>query len=462
MLHRPIVFLAAFLCLAAPVSAERVVPAGAAEMTLSFAPVVKATAPGVVNIYASRVVARRVSPFASDPFFSQFFGGLDRNVPQVQNSLGSGVIVDTGGIVVSNYHVVGDATDIRVVLSDRREFEAEVLLADEDADLAVLRLLGAEDLPAVPLADSDAAEVGDLVLAIGNPFGVGQTVSSGIVSGLARSGGRLTDQAGYYIQTDAPINPGNSGGALVDMSGSLLGINTSILTRSGGSDGIGFAIPANLVRQYVDQALTGHDEFRKPWAGVSVQQIEAALAAALDQPLPRGVVVVAIHPESPFAAEGLAPGDVILAVNGQPVNAPAELDFRLATLGLGTDADITWLHGGEEITARIRLAEAPDDPPAAPQRLSTRNLFDGLTIATINPRLIERHGLPLDAQGALVLEASGLSRNAGLRPGDLLVSLNGYGIETAADLARLTRGGPQAWELILRRGDRTLRIRLRG
>ncbi|MBT31166.1 MAG: serine protease, partial [Thalassobius sp.] len=217
------------------------------EIQLGFAPLVKQAAPAVVNIYAKRIVAERSSPFQNDPFFRQFFGNLGQPRQRVQNSLGSGVILSGDGIVVTNYHVVGEATEIRVVLTDRREFDAQVMLSDQESDLAVLQLEGAEDMPHLTLRDSDRVEVGELVLAIGNPFGVGQTVSSGIVSGLARSGAAVGSARGYFLQTDAAINPGNSGGALIDVNGRLIGVNTRILTRSGGSNGIGFAIPANLV-----------------------------------------------------------------------------------------------------------------------------------------------------------------------------------------------------------------------
>lgn len=461
-MHRSLTAGALILYLAAlPLQAERVAPTSAAQMSLSFAPIVKATAPGVVNIYASRVVAQRISPFARDPFFSQLFGGLEQTVPRVQNSLGSGVIVDPEGIVVSNYHVVGDANDIRVVLSDRREFDGEILLADQHTDLAIIRLKGASNLPAVDLANSDAAEVGDLVLAIGNPFGVGQTVTSGIISGLARSGG-VSDRSSYYIQTDAPINPGNSGGALVDMSGQLLGVNTSILSRSGGSNGIGFAIPANLVRQYVEQAQSGNSGFRSPWSGIAVQQVEASLAQALDQVVPQGVVIADIHPSSPFAAAGLQQGDVITAFDGLPVNTPSELDFRLATRRLGDRAEVSFLRNGQERTATVSIVEAPDEPPAAPETIQSRNIFSGLTVATLNPRLQESLDLPLGARGVVVTDVGDLAANSGLRRGDILIALNGHELATARDLASLVRGGPAAWELTLQRGDRTLRVRLRG
>ena len=211
--------------------AETRVPTSQAEISLGFAPLVKKAAPAVVNIYAKIVTQGSASPFRGDPFFEEFFRGFGQPRPRVQNSLGSGVILSDDGIVVSNYHVVGQATDIRVVLADRREFTARVLLGDKESDLAILQLEGAEGLPSLALRDSDRVEVGELVLAIGNPFGVGQTVSSGIVSGLARSGTATGNARGYFLQTDAPINPGNSGGALIDVNGDLIGINTSILTR---------------------------------------------------------------------------------------------------------------------------------------------------------------------------------------------------------------------------------------
>jgi len=243
--------------LAAPVSAQTVVPRNQTEIALGFAPLVREATPAVVNIYAKVVRASDANGVADDPFFKDFFNSLGVKRPTIQNSLGSGVILSSDGIVVSNYHVVGMATEIRVVLSDRREFNATVLLSDEESDLAILQLDDARGLPSLRLRDSDSVEVGELVLAIGNPFGVGQTVTSGIISGLARSGALTGNARGYFLQTDAAINPGNSGGALIDVNGDLIGINTAILSQSGGSNGIGFAIPANLVAQFVHQARSG-------------------------------------------------------------------------------------------------------------------------------------------------------------------------------------------------------------
>ncbi|NDR58559.1 trypsin-like peptidase domain-containing protein [Aliiruegeria sabulilitoris] len=450
------------LCLAVPATTQERPPVNEAEIQLSFAPVVRATAPAVVNIYASWVTERSASPFADDPFFSQFFEGFGRSSPRVQNSLGSGVIVDESGIVVSNYHVVRKATDIRVVLADRREFDGEVLLSDREADIAVIRLHDAEDLPALDLADSEATEVGDLVLAIGNPFGVGQTVSSGIISATARTGAATRTGSGYFLQTDAPINPGNSGGALVDMSGRLVGLNTSILTRSGGSNGIGFAIPSNLVAQYVAQAQVGNEAFVRPWSGMSVQQVDGALAAALGQGVPAGVLVSEIHPESPFASSGLRTGDVILSIAGLSVNTPDELDYRMVTLGAGTESEIELFRDGETMTVSVTLAEAPGDDSIEPVRLGGGSALSGLVLADVTPRLIDELDLPMSATGVIILRAGGASARLGLRPGDVVVNLNGVDIETAAQLEAQVTQGARGWEMVVERRGKLLRLRVRG
>lgn len=240
--------------------AQARIPGSSAEIALSFAPVAKKAAPAVVSIHTRKMVERRFDPFAGHPMFERFFRGMQRRPGFVQRgveqSLGSGVILDPSGIVVSNYHVVGGADEIIIVLEDGRELQGRVILADRETDLAVVRVDGASGLPALALRDSDTVEVGDLVLAIGNPFGVGQTVTSGIISALGR-GVAATGEPGMFIQTDAAINPGNSGGALVDMEGRLVGINTAILSRTGGSIGIGFAVPANIVSRIVDAARSG-------------------------------------------------------------------------------------------------------------------------------------------------------------------------------------------------------------
>ncbi len=450
--------LAAALCVA-PLWAETRVPESAQDITLSFAPVVKAAAPAVVNIYATRVVEERVSQFASDPFFEQFFQEFGQMQPRVQNSLGSGVIVSPDGFVVSNYHVVGQATEIRVVLNDRREFAASVVLGDEESDLAILRLDNVSDLPALAFRNSDEVEVGDLVLAIGNPFGVGQTVSSGIVSGLARSS--VGQGRGYFIQTDAAINPGNSGGALVDMQGRLVGINTAILTRDGGSNGIGFAIPANLVQTVVAQARDGADRFARPWAGVTGQAMDAAMADAMGLARPGGVLLSEIHPESPFAKAGMEPGDVVLSLGNAPTNTPQEMIFRLAALGIGATVPVNYLNVDGEKTAMVTLGAAPDVPPRDPATVTDNVALQGLTVERINPVVVSEQNLPMGSTGVIVADAQGLAAQVGLRAGDILLAINGTPITAPDEVIRAANEPTRRWAIDLVRQGQQMRLRFR-
>ena len=291
--------------------AETSVPKSQGQMQLSFAPVVKMTAPAVVNVYSKTLAAQDSQQgLFNDPFFRQFFGergNFRRPRKQAENSLGSGVIVDAAGLIVTNNHVIRGGTDIRVVLADKREFEAKLLLADERSDLAILKIdVGDEELAALPFGDSDNLEVGDLVLAIGNPFGVGQTVTSGIVSALARTQVGISDYQ-FFIQTDAAINPGNSGGALVNMAGELVGINTAIFSRSGGSIGIGFSIPSNMVKTVVQSAESG-TKIQRPWSGANLQDVTADIAESLGFARPEGALIATLHPDSPLAGRRAAAG----------------------------------------------------------------------------------------------------------------------------------------------------------
>ncbi|MEO0680947.1 MAG: trypsin-like peptidase domain-containing protein [Pseudomonadota bacterium] len=454
---------ALWLALPAPAPAQTArVPDSQAEIQLSFAPVVKRAAPAVVNIYARRMAPRRASPFQGDPFFERFFQGLMPRGRSVQNSLGSGVIVSADGLVVSNHHVVGGAEEIRVVLADRREFDAQVLLSDPESDLAILRLDGAADLPFLRPRPSRGLEVGDLVLAIGNPFGVGQTVTSGIVSALARTRAAPQGGVGYFIQTDAPINPGNSGGALVDMRGRLIGVNTAIVTRSGGSNGIGFAVPAELVEQVVAQARAGRSTLARPWGGLAGQAVDGALSEALGLETPMGLVVAQLHPASPFAAAGLARGDVLLSLDNQPVAGPEEFDFRLAALGLGAQTTARWLSDGKRRRAEVTLGAAPDEPPRDPRRLGRQTALPGLQVANLNPALGEELGAPLGAEGVVVVDPGPVASRVGFRRGDVLLAFNGEPLDSPGELVRLARERPAAIAVdILRDGRRgTLRFRL--
>src|SRR5207249_1436872 len=288
----------------------RRVPSSPTELRLSYAPVVQRAAPAVVNVYAAKTVAVR-NPLFDDPIFRRFFGVPGAPGGQgdpVQRSLGSGVLVDPAGLIVTNNHVIEGADQVKVSLADKREFEADMVLKDSRSDLAVLRIRAQnERFPALELADSDALEVGDVVLAIGNPFAVGQTVTHGIVSAVARTQVGITDYQ-FFIQTDAAINPGNSGGALIDLKGNLIGINTAIFSRSGGSIGIGFAIPANMVKTVVQSAETG-GRIQRPWIGAETQDVTAEIADSLGFARPEGALIAGLHPNSPLAVAGLKRGD---------------------------------------------------------------------------------------------------------------------------------------------------------
>lgn len=441
--------------------AQQKVPTSQTEMQLSFVPLVKEASPAVVNIFANRIVEQRQSPFMGNPMFEDFFRSFGQSRPRVQNSLGSGVILSADGIVVSNYHVVGMATEITVVLNDRREFDARVLLGDQESDLAILKIESDEDLPWLELRDSDEVEVGELVLAIGNPFGIGQTVSSGIISGLARSGIATGNARGYFLQTDAPINPGNSGGALIDMTGALVGVNTSILTRSGGSNGVGFAIPANLVAQFVAQAKSGNDGFERPWAGVFGQSVDGDLAEGLGQIVPSGVILSAMHPLSSFKSAGLNVGDVILAIDGQEVNAPAEMLFRMSVRSIGDEIDVTYLRDGEMQNARVALIVAPDEPPANEQTVPEGVVLSGLSVANINPRVSAELGLPIDATGVVITRVPWQLQRVGLRRGDIITAINRREIENPDDVISSAADTSRGWRIDGISGGRSFSYRFR-
>ena len=456
-------FLIILLCLLAPVhGASQQVPTSKAQISLSFAPLVKKASPAVVNIYARRVVAARRSPFANDPVFGNFFRDFAQTRPQVQNSLGSGVILSDDGIVVSNYHVVGQATDIRVVLNDRREFSARVILGDEESDLAILQIDDpGESMPFLVLRDSSTVEVGELVLAIGNPFGVGQTVTTGIVSGLARSGTATGNARGYFLQTDAAINPGNSGGALIDTNGDLVGINTSILTRSGASNGIGFAIPAALVAQFLKQAKAGKTEFERPWAGITGQPVDSDLAETFGLSVPGGMVITGLHPSSPFVRAGFKAGDIITAVDGHPVNTPPEALFHMSVAGIGGRAMFTRLRDGDIDAVAVQLIPPPETPPREARELGGRDLLPGLRVANINPAVIAELNLPLRQSGVVVMTPGPNGARVGLSRGDIILAIDRQEVHQTKDVIDLLNRTARQVEMVVQRGSRRVALRFR-
>ncbi len=437
------------------------VPTSRELIHLSFAPVVKKVAPAVVNVFSRRVVRTAEGPAAlfNDPLFRRFFGNrMPSGVPRerVENSLGSGVILDAAGFVVTNHHVIKDAQEVLVVLPDRREFEAKIVLADEHADLAVLRIdAHGEKLPALQLGDSDALEVGDLVLAIGNPFGVGQTVTSGIVSGLARTIGANDFRS--FIQTDAAINPGNSGGALVDLDGRVVGINAAIFSQSGGSIGIGFAIPASLVRGVLQAAVSGR-KITRPWLGATGQGVTAEIAQSLSLPRPEGVLLNTVVPGGPAALAGLKPGDVVLEVEGHAIDDPEGLRFRIAIAAPDAPVRLTLWRAGQRREIVATLVPPPDLPARELTRLSGREPLSGAAIANLNPAFAEELGIDSAQRGVIVtaLAEGGLAERLGIEPGDILVSLNKQPIESVAQLQRLLAAAGPPWVVTVKRGDKLL------
>jgi Do/DeqQ family serine protease len=443
-------------------SPDRRVPSSPNELRLSYAPVVKRVAPAVVNVYAAKTVAVR-NPLFDDPIFRRFFGMPGGPGDQVQRSLGSGVLVDASGLVVTNNHVIEGADQVRVSLPDKREFEAEMVLKDSRSDLAVLRIKAQnERFPALELADSDALEVGDVVLAIGNPFAVGQTVTHGIVSAVARTQVGITDYQ-FFIQTDAAINPGNSGGALVDLSGRVVGINTAIFSRSGGSQGIGFAIPANMVKVVVASAKSGGSTVKRPWLGARLQAVTPEIAEGLGIKRPSGALVASVAPASPAARAGLKTGDLIIAIDGQAVDDANALEYRFATKAIGGHARLGVVRAGKELAVNVALEAAPE-APLEELVIASRSPFQGAKVSNLSPALAERLRLDPSSQGVVIVDIANGSpaQSLGFQPGDLLVSVNNAKIAKTRDLERVAGQQTRRWSITIVRAGQQLSVELRG
>ncbi len=416
------------------VDQTRIVPTTRSEITLSFAPVVKQAAPAVVNIYTKKVVQRRASPFAGDPFFERFFRDMfpaNRSRKRIENSLGSGVILDASGIVVSNYHVVGDADEITVILQDRREYEGRVILADKESDLAVLQLEDASNLPTLAIRDSDSLEVGDLVLAIGNPFGVGQTVTSGIISGLTRSGGARKGGAGVFIQTDAAINPGNSGGALVDMEGRLVGVNTAILSPNGGSIGIGFSMASNVVTKVVAQ-LKEFGETRRGWLGVSVQDLTPDLTRYFKLARSAGVLVTRVYERGPASKAGIRQGDILTAIGDHHVVNKSDYFQALSSYTIDDTFKLGIIRDGRGQQVRMRMSTLP----AGYAREFTQQWL-GIKVTNVSRK--SRQHFRLAAEEGVVLThvlPNGVCGQAGIQPGDVIRRVNRDKVKNQSDFEK--------------------------
>ncbi|HEY6993645.1 MAG TPA: DegQ family serine endoprotease [Xanthobacteraceae bacterium] len=444
---------------------ERRVPPSPHDLRLSYAPVVQHAAPAVVNVYAAKMVAVR-NPLFDDPIFRRFFGVPDGRGglgEQVQRSLGSGVIVDASGLVVTNNHVIEGADQVKVSLADKREFEAEMVLKDSRSDLAVLRIKAQhERFPALEFADSDALQVGDVVLAIGNPFAVGQTVTHGIVSALARTQVGITDYQ-FFVQTDAAINPGNSGGALVDLGGRLVGINTAIFSRSGGSQGIGFAIPANMVKVVVASARSGGSTVKRPWLGAKLQAVTPEIADSLGLKRPAGALVASVAATGPAARAGLRTSDLIIAIDGQPIEDSNAFEYRFATKVIGGSARLGIIRAGRELALTVALEPLPDTPHDE-LVISSSSPFQGAKISNLSPALADDLRLDPSTQGVVIVDvaAGSPAQRLGFQRGDLVVSVNNSRIARTRDLARVTAQASRRWSITILRGGQQMSVELRG
>ncbi len=446
-----------------PTMAEPSIPSDRHAVQLSYAPVVGKVAPAVVNIYTRRRVSTSSRSLFSDPFFERFFEGMPFGVPRerIESSLGSGVVIGSEGLIITNQHVIAGSDEIIVVLSDRREFEAKIVGSDDKIDLAVLLIdPDGEPLPFLEFGDSDGLEVGDIVLAIGNPFGVGQTVTSGIVSALGRSAVGLSDWRSF-IQTDAAINPGNSGGALVNLSSELIGVNTAIFSRSGGSIGIGFAIPANLVRVIVDSLVAGGKAVR-PWSGILGQSVDYEIGRALGLPTPRGMIIKAMHALSPAWEAGLKIGDVILSIDGHDIDNPQGLRYRMVTSALGVNIPIIFFREGKISETTMQVVMPPEDPPRDVMVLEGSNPLSGATVGNLSPGFAQELGLEWTRIGVVVLRVeSGYAARLGLRVGDIVLELAGEKITSTKQLLKILNQEPVEWEIKIDRGGKLMSVVVR-
>jgi len=394
--------------------------------------------PAVVNIASVKTVAVEQSPYLSNPFFGDLFGNIPHE--QVQKALGSGVIVSSDGYIITNDHVVAGADKVEVRLADNRVMTARIIGTDPKSDVAVVKI-EAKGLPAIPIGDSSRLRIGSFVLAVGNPFGLGQTVTMGIVSALGRSGLGITDYENF-IQTDAAINPGNSGGALVNMQGELVGINTAILSRSGGNVGIGFAIPVDLAMS-VKNSLVRYGKVVRGWLGVTAQEMDPKIAKSLGLASPRGILVADVAKGSPAALAGIQRSDVILAINGKPVGNPTSLRFAVSELPPGAQIKMTIFRSGREFIVPVKVGDLAKASATEESFLVKDNRFlAGITAASITPVLREQLNLAKDLAGVIVMDVKrgSAAQSSGIQPGDIIMKLGNLTINNLTDFKKAVSG----------------------
>jgi serine protease Do len=453
-----------------PPASLKLAPASEGPVHNSYAPVLKSVLPSVVNISSSKVVHTQVNmPEDMSPFFRQFFGGgegddnggpaIPRSHDQREKALGSGVIVSPEGYILTNNHVVDGATDVRVTLSDRREFQARVVGTDPKTDVAVLKI-DASNLSPITIGDSAKAEVGDTVLAIGDPFGVGQTVTKGIVSATQRGNLGIEDYEDF-IQTDAPINPGNSGGALVNDRGELVGINTAIITHgSGGSQGIGFAIPSNLARQVMGEILK-NGKVTRAYLGIYPQDVTPAIAKAFGEKEPKGVLVGNVSPDSPAQAAGIKRGDIILEVNSKPMVDSNQLRMDISMMQPGSDVKLKVVRDGSERDFNVKLNELPTETAEnRPQSGHREQALEGVDVANLTPETARQLHLSASTTGVVVerVNPSSPLADAGLQRGDVIQEVNHTPVKDTSEFQSALRKDMKDPLLLVNRGGQTLYI----
>lgn len=441
---------------------DKKIPDSELETQLSFAPVVKKTAPAVVNIYTKKkILVKQASPLFNDPAFRHLFdrglfGGVIKE--KIENSLGSGIIVGSDGVIITNNHVVAGASLITVILNDKSEYKANIILLDPKTDLAILKIdTEGKKLPFLEFMNSDDLEVGDLVLAIGNPFGLGQTVTSGIVSSTARTSVGISDYQ-FFIQTDASINPGNSGGALVNMEGKIAGINTAIFSKGGGSNGLGFAIPANMVTSVIKNS-SGNGRVVRPWLGVNMQQMTQEIAQSLGKEKPSGALITQIHELGAAYKADLQVGDIIFEIDGHQITDEHEASFRIATYEVGSEAKFSIIRDKKILIKKVTMFAAPEIPKKDMKLIQGKNPLSGAIVANLSPALSDELGFNAVKNGIIVVKIDkGLASGIGIQANDIIRTINGMKVNLTEDLENVLSKPQSQWKITLERKDRLLNI----